>query len=123
MEVKELRVVEIIIDLTNPNGKPSFNFYDITKETEKYLHSAKKYEWENGRRFYKKSLDFVHYPKKLLYTYQFKTDIQDYFEIEKSEQMQKAMRDLKQAIKRELDYYKIHFECIFDYYDKNYLEE
>lgn len=118
-----MKVVEIIIDLTNPNGKPSFNFYDVTKETENYLHSSKKYDWEQGRRFYKKSLDSVHYPKKLIYTYQFKTDIKDYFEIEKSKEMKKAMRELKQAIKREVDYYQNHFECIFNYYDKNFIQE
>lgn len=117
-----MRVVEIIIDLNNPNGKPNFNFYDVTKETENYLHSIAKEFWEHGRRFYKKSLDCVHYPKKLIYTYQFTTDIEDYFEIEKSEQMQKAMWELNQVIKRELDYYQRHFVCIFDYYDKNYKE-
>jgi hypothetical protein len=115
-----VKVVEIIIDLDNPNGKPSFNFYDITKETEKYLHSKRKYDWECVRRFYKKSLDTVHFPKKLVYTYQFKTEIEDYLEIEKSEAMKKAMFHLKNRIKQELDYYQRHFECIFNYYDNNY---
>ena len=118
-----MKVIEIIIDLTNPNGKPSFNFYDVTKETENYLHSTGEEFWQRGRRFFKRSIDQVHYPKKLVYTYQFKTDIEDYFEIEKSEQMQKAMRELRQTIKRELDYYQRHFECVFNYYDKNYKED
>ena len=118
-----MKVIEIIIDLTNPNGKPSFNFYRVSKETENYLHCKAEWDWERGRRFWKQSLDQVHYPKKLVYTYQFKTDIEDYFEIEKSEQMQKAMRELKQTIKREMDYYQRHFECVFNYYDKNYVED
>lgn len=115
-----MKVIEIIIDLTNPNGKPSFNFYDVTKETENYLHCKAEWDWKKGRRFCKKSLDQVHYPKKLVYTYQFKTEIKDYFEIEKSEQMQKAMRELEADIYRELSYYQRHFATIFNYYLKNY---
>lgn len=117
-----MKVIEITIDLTNPNGKPSFNFYKVSKETENYLHCKAEWGWERGRRFYKPSLDKVHYPKKLVYTYQFKTDINDYLVIEKSKELKKAIRELKQVIERELDYYQRHFECVFNYYDRNYVE-
>ncbi|MRY42734.1 MULTISPECIES: hypothetical protein [Bacteria] len=115
-----MRVVEIIIDLENPNGKPNFNFYDVTNETENYLHSKAKEFWDHGRRFWKKGLEEIRHPKKLIWTYAFKTDIEDYLEIEKSKEMKKAMWELNQVIKREMDYYQRHVKCIFDYYDRNY---
>jgi hypothetical protein len=118
-----MKVIEITIDLTNPNAKPSFNFYDVTKETENYLHCKAEWNLEHGRRFYKQSLNSVHYPKKLIYTYQLTTNIDDYLAIEKSAELQKAMRELKQAITRELDYYQEHFKHVFNYYDKNYIAE
>lgn len=118
-----MRVVEITIDLENPNGKPNFNFYDVTNETENYLHSKAKEFWDHGRRFWKKGLEEIRHPKKLIWTYAFSTDIKDYLEIEKSEKMQKAMFLLKSRIEPELDYYQRHTKCIFDYYKRNYVEE
>jgi hypothetical protein len=117
------RVVEITIDLENPNGKPYFKFYDVTNETENYLHSKAKEFWQHGRRFWKKGLEEIHHPQKLIWTYTFKTDIEDYLEITKSEKMQTAIFLLKNRIQQELGYYQKHTECIFNYYDKNYKEE
>lgn len=115
-----MKVVEIIIDLNNPNQKPSIDFYNITKETEKYLHSKAEYDWEHGRRFYKNSLDIVHFPKKLVFTYAFKTNLEHIVEIEKSQILQKAIEKLKAKTEQELNYYCRHAKGIFDYYYKNY---
>ena len=115
-----MKVIEITIDLTNPNQKPDIRYWEVTKETENYLHSKAKYDWEHGRRFYKKSLDQIHYPKKLVYTYQFLIKLEDYREIDKSEKMEKAMYELKKKIDEDLNYYQAHTKGIFDYYLKNY---
>lgn len=56
----------------------------------------------------------------VVWTYCFKTDIEDYLEIEKSKSMKKAINRLKVRINQELDYYVRHTKCIFDYYDKNH---
>lgn len=115
-----MKAVRITIDLNNPNQKPQFEFWEVTKETENYIH-AKNESWmhEPGRRIYKNSLEQIHFPKKLVYTYDFITKIEDYFEIEKSEKVQQIMAELKKKIESELDYYKRHINGTYNYYVKN----
>jgi hypothetical protein len=115
-----MKAVRITIDLNNPNGKPYFEFWEVTKITENYVHAKSVIGWfTQGRRIYKNSLDQIHYPKKLTYTYDFTTEIEDYLEIEESEKTQKIMREMRNKIKLELEYYQRHLEGIYKYYTRN----
>lgn len=115
-----MKAVRITIDLTNPNQKPQFEFWEVTKETENYIHAKNNNGWfESGRRIYKKSLDQIHYPQKLVYTYDFITEIEDYLEIEECEKTQRVMWEMRNKIKSELEYYQRHLTGTYSYFTKN----
>lgn len=101
-----MKIVEIRIDLENCNEKIIFDYFNISKETEKY-YIAEVDEWNRKtRRFPKVNLNEVLYSGKINLYYRFVTDIEDYWAIENSLLAKRAVDAIYDRHKYILDYWQ-----------------
>ncbi|WP_143314532.1 hypothetical protein [Clostridium sp. HBUAS56017] len=113
-----MKAVEVKFDLNNPNQKPIIEIYEITKETERYLHAKADEFWKYGRRFFKPNMNEAKYNGKLEYSYRFTTNEEDYETIYKSKEMKKAIREIKNILQGDLDCYQWRLNGVVAYYNK-----
>lgn len=101
-----MKLVEVRIDLENTNEKVQFEYFDITKETDKH-YIAEVNEWNRkSRRFLKETLNKVLYAGKVNLYCRFVTDLEDYRKIEKSLETTIAVERLYERHKKILDYWQ-----------------
>lgn len=80
--IKMSQVVEITIDLMNPNCKPRIETFGIVKTGERNIYCR---SGDVGRRFFIPNMNEVKYRGFLQYSYRYQTDKTDYREIVESE--------------------------------------
>jgi len=114
-----MKIVEVRINLDNPNEKVIFDYFDITKETER-LYIAEIDEWDRKtKRFLKESLNRFTYDGKVNICYRFVTNSENYREIEKSKQAKIAVEVLSKRHKEVLDYWQRTLEYRKERYYKD----
>jgi hypothetical protein len=111
-----MNIVEITIDLNNPNQKPVVEVFKVTKEI-KEAYAAESNDGETGRRFSFSYFGHVSYQKPLMYSYRYKTEENDYEKIYDSEETMSAMLDLQHKLQEEIDYYQKQINGIMSYYE------
>ena len=110
------QVVEITIDLLNPNCKPMIETFGITKVGEKNIY-CKGGPWgETGRRFFIPNMNEVKYRGHLKYTYRYQTERTDYREIEESEETSHAINEIVKYLGSDLKCYQKRLEATEEYY-------
>lgn len=100
------KLVEVSIDLDNPNEKVIMDFFDIERETDHY-YICKVDEWNRKHRNFDVSdIKKVSYHNKISCYYRFVTDIEDIREIEKSGEMATAVAKIHERMDYILSYWQ-----------------
>lgn len=107
------QIVEITIDLTNPNCKPRIETWGITKIGERNIYCK---SGDVGRRFFIPNMNEVKYRGFLNYTYRYQTEETDYREIVESEETSGAINEIVKFLESDLRRYQKNLEAAEEYY-------
>ena len=113
------QVVEITIDLTNPNSKPRIEAFEITKTGERNIYCKGISGGDAGRRFFIPNMNEVKYRGFLKYTYRYQTEETDYATIVESKETADAIKDILKSLTGDLKFYRRRLEKAADYYGRN----
>jgi hypothetical protein len=106
------QIVEITMDLTNPNCKPRIEAFEITKITEKNIYCE-------GRRFYIPNMNEVKYRGFLKYTYRYQTEETDYRKIMESGETEEALKGIMKYLTGDLKCYQRRLDGHIEYCRRN----
>ena len=109
------RVVEITIDLSNPNG-PKIETFEITKVCERHIYA--KSIWGQGRCFFIPNMNEVKYRGLLKYTYRYRTEETDYVAIVESTKTAEAIKAIVRYLTNDINCYQRRLKSCADYYGK-----
>lgn len=112
------QVVEITIDLMNPNCKPRIEAFEITKVGEMNIYCEGNSVWDHGRRFYIPNMNIVKYRSFLKYTYRYQTEETDYAKIVESEKTADAIKLITGSLTSDLKCYQSRLEGNVKYYQQ-----
>ena len=112
------KVVEITIDLTNPNCKPRIETFEITKVGEMNIYCKGNGVWEHGRRFYIPNMNAVYYRGFLKYTYRYQTEETDYVQIVESPKTADAIKLITGYLTSDLACYQSRLDGNLKYYQQ-----
>ena len=113
------QIVEITMDLTNPNCKPRIEAFEITKTGEKNIY-CKGGPWGNtGRRFYIPNMNEVKYRGFLKYTYRYQTEETDYGKIMESGETEEALKGIMEYLTGDLKCYQRRLDGHTEYCRRN----
>lgn len=112
------QVVEITIDLTNPNCKPRIEAFEITKVGEMNIYCKGNGVWEHGRRFYIPNMNAVNYRGSLKYTYRYQTEETDYVQIVESPKTADAIKLITGYLTSDLECYQRRLDGNLKYYQQ-----
>ena len=107
------QVLEITIDLTNPNYKPKIETFGVVKTGDRNIYCR---EGDIGRRFYIPNMNEVKYRGFLNYTYRYQTDETDYRKIVESEETLNAINKIVKYLKGDLNCYQKGLEAAEECY-------
>lgn len=113
------QIVEITMDLTNPNCKPRIETFDVTKITEKRIY-GKGGPWGNVVRiFYIPNMNEVKYRSFLKYTYRYQTEETDYRKIMESRETEEALKGIIEYLTGDLKCYQRRLDGHTEYCRRN----
>lgn len=109
------QVVEITIDLTNPNCKPRIETFGVVKTGERNIYCR---EGDIGRRFFIPNMNEVKYRGFLKYSYRYQTEETEYREIVESEETSNAINEIVKYLEGDLNCYQKRLEASEEYYQE-----
>ena len=113
------QIVEITIDLTNPNCKPRIEAFEITKIGEMYIYCKGNTALETGRRFFIPNMNEVKYRGFLKYTYRYRTEETDYRRIMESRETADAVKRIVRSLTDNLKCYQRMLDGNIEYCRRN----
>ncbi|NBJ93220.1 hypothetical protein [Parablautia muri] len=107
------QVVEITIDLTNPNRNSMIETFGVVKTGERNIYCK---AGDIGRRFFIPNMNEVKYRGFLNYSYRYQTEDTDYREIIESEKTSNAISEIVKYLEKDLNRYQRRLEASDEYY-------
>lgn len=113
------QIVEITMDLTNPNCKPRIETFEVTKRIGKNIYCKGGPFGDTGRRFHIPNMNEAKYRGFLKYTYRYQTEETDYRKITESRETEDALKRIMKSLAEDLKCYQYRLEGHMEYCRRN----
>ncbi|MBD5395624.1 MAG: hypothetical protein HDR71_15490 [Lachnospiraceae bacterium] len=108
------QVVEITIDLTNPDNKPRIETFGIINTGKTHIYCV---SGDVKRRFFIPDMNEAKNRGPLKYAYRYRTEESDYRKIMESDKTSSAINEIVKCLENDLDCYQKRLEATEEYYE------